>query len=313
MHFIYNDISLQHQTGDHPECLERLTHFANLPQTTLSDAAASLPLVHTKKHIAAVQNAAQQRLPLDPDTLTSEKSYDAAVAAVSAAILASETNGFSLMRPPGHHAYADKASGFCLFNSMAVAAQKQADQGKKVLIFDFDGHFGDGTSDIFYESKNVLYWSIHQTPAFPYKGKVHEIGEGLGKGFNWNIPVSHSCGDDIFLDMMQTFLPLAEAFQPDIVGISAGFDGHHSDPLLQMNLSFNSFYEAGILIQKKFKNVFAVLEGGYSLEYLPSCIECFIAGMNNEKLPHSEPRTFSDPTTLEEYKVTKQELLRSLK
>lgn len=313
MHFIYNDISLQHQTGDHPECLERLAHFKDLPQTILADASAYLPLVHTEKHVTAVQNAAKQQQSIDPDTLMSEKSYEAAVAAVSAAILASETNGFSLMRPPGHHAYADKASGFCLFNSIAVAAQKQVEAGKKVLIFDFDGHLGDGTSDIFHESENVLYWSIHQAPAFPYKGKVHEIGEGRGKGLNWNIPVSHSCGDDIFLDAVQTFLPLAEKFQPDVVGISAGFDGHHSDPLLQMNLSFNSFYEVGILLQKKFKNVFAVLEGGYNLENLPRCIECFVAGINGEALPHSEPRTFSESTILEEYEETKSALLQEIK
>lgn len=312
MQLIYNDISLQHKTGDHPECVDRLAHFNTLTQTELVDASEFLSLVHTEKHIAVVKNAAARSLPIDPDTLTSEKSYEAAVAGVSAAILASETNGFSLMRPPGHHSYADKASGFCLFNSIAVAAQKQANTGKKVLIFDFDGHFGDGTSDIFYESENVLYWSIHQAPAFPYKGKTYEVGEGKGKGFNWNIPLSHSCGDDIFIDAIKSFLPLAEQFQPDIVGISAGFDGHHSDPLLEMNLSFHSFYEAGILLQKKFKNIFAVLEGGYNLEYLPRCIECFVAGMNEENIPHDEPRTFSDLNTVTDYKETKAALLREL-
>ena len=312
MYFIYNDISLQHKTGDHPECAERLADFTQLMQTELVDASPFLSLVHSKKHILAVQNAAEQRLPLDPDTLTSEKSYEAAVAGVSAAILASETNGFSLMRPPGHHSYANKASGFCLFNSMAVAAQKQVDAGKKVLIFDFDGHFGDGTSDIFYESDNVLYWSIHQAPAFPYKGKTYEIGEGKGKGFNWNIPLSHSCGDDIFLKAVNCFLPLVEQFKPDVVGISAGFDGHHSDPLLEMNLSFHSFYEVGILLQEKFKNVFAVLEGGYNLEYLPRCIECFIAGMKNEKMPHDEPRTFSNRETMTDYEETIRTLMNEL-
>ena len=312
MQFIYNDISLQHKTGDHPECAERLADFTQLSQTKLVDASAFLSLVHTEKHISAVQNAVKNRLSLDPDTLTSEKSYEAAVAGVSAAILASETNGFSLMRPPGHHAYADKASGFCLFNSMAVAAQKLANAGKKVLIIDIDGHFGDGTSDIFYKNKNVLYWSIHQAPAFPYKGKNHEIGEDKGKGFNWNIPLSHSSGDDIFIDAIKSFLPLAEQFNPDIVGISAGFDGHHSDPLLQMNLSFHSFYEVGILLQKKFKNIFGVLEGGYSLEYLPRCIESFMAGINEEKMPHEEPRTFSNMETLADYEETKLALMKEL-
>ena len=312
MQFIYNDISLQHKTGDHPECPERLAHFIKTAQTELVDASEFLSLVHTEKHIKAVKSAAESRLPLDPDTLTSEKSYEAAASAVSAAILASETNGFSLMRPPGHHSYADKASGFCLFNSIAVAAQKQAELGKKVLIFDFDGHFGDGTSDIFYDNENVLYWSIHQAPAFPYKGKIYEIGEGKGKGFNWNIPLSHSCGDDIFIDAIKSFLPLVEQFQPDVVGISAGFDGHHSDPLLQMNLSFYGFHEAGMLLQKKFNNIFAVLEGGYNLEYLPRCIECFVAGMNEEKIPHEEPRTFSDLNTVKDYQETKSALLKEL-
>jgi len=312
MQFIYNDISLQHKTDDHPECAERLTHFHKLRQAELVDASRFLSLVHTEKHISAVQNAANEGLSLDPDTLTSEKSYEAAVAGVSAAILASETNGFSLMRPPGHHSYADKASGFCLFNSIAVATQKQVDAGKKVLIFDFDGHFGDGTSDIFYDNENVLYWSIHQAPAFPYKGKTYEIGEGKAKGINWNIPLSHSSGDDIFLDAINSFLPLIDQFQPDVVGISAGFDGHHSDPLLQMNLSFHSFYEVGILLQKKFKNIFAVLEGGYNLEYLPRCIESFMAGINNEKMPHDEPRTFSALETITDYEEAKTALLKEL-
>ena len=312
MQYIYHDISLQHQTGQHPECAARLAHFAHLPQTELPAADSLLSLVHTDRHIRHVKRAAAEGIAIDGDTVTSAKSYEAAVASVGAAVLASEIGGFSLMRPPGHHAYAEKASGFCLFNSIAVAAQNAANKGKKVLLLDFDGHFGDGTSDIFYADKNVLYWSVHQSPAFPFKGAAREIGSGAGRGFNWNVPLPPGSGDDVFLDALRTFLPLAKQFAPDTVGISAGFDAHCSDPLLQLNFSLHAFYEVGLLLRKNFTNIFAVLEGGYNLEYLPRCIKVFKAGIEGLDMPYSEPRTATPQHLTRMYQSTKNDLLQEI-
>ena len=313
MQLIYNDISLKHDTGaHHPECAERLAAFREIPQTDLPDVEHLLALVHTEKHITRVKQAAQNKEEIDGDTIASVESFAAAKAGVSAAVLASATQGFSLMRPPGHHAYAEAATGFCFFNSIAVAAQKLAEEGKKVLIFDFDGHFGDGTSDIFYGSDKVLYWSLHQEGAFPFKGQTHEIGVGKGVGYNWNIPIPRSSGDDVFTDILQTFIPLAKQFAPDVVGISAGFDAHRNDPLLQLGFSINGYYEAGKTLAREFSDIFAVLEGGYNLEFLPHCIRAFHAGIEGRDLALKMPKTTSEPEIIEAYEMNKQSLLQHL-
>lgn len=312
MQYIYNKTCLQHDTGDHPECIARLSRFADLPDTEIPDASGLLRLVHSEEHINKIKTASAAAQSLDADTVTSVGSYEAALATVGAAVLASEQQGFSLMRPPGHHAYRDAATGFCLFNSIAVAAQNLANQGKKVLIFDFDGHFGDGTSDIFYKSNQVLYWSLHQGPAFPYKGLPEEIGRQGGEGYNWNVNLPAGSGDDIFTDVLETFLPLAEQFQPDVVAVSAGFDGHHSDPLLQLNFSVNSYYRVGQILREKFSDLFVVLEGGYNLAYLPHCIEAFTAGVNGEALPFTEEERTSEARVWQSYREDKQKVLNLL-
>lgn len=315
MQFIYNDISLLHDTGEfHPECAARLSAFQNIPQTELPDAEHLLTLVHTEKHIERIKKAAKNNEQIDGDTIASADSFAAAKAGVSAAVLASETQGFSLMRPPGHHAYAELASGFCLFNGIAVAAQKLAEAGKKVLIFDFDGHFGDGTSDIFYESDKVLYWSLHQEAAFPFKGAAHEIGAGKGIGYNWNMPIPRGSGDDVFRDILQTFIPLVKQFAPDVVGISAGFDAHKNDPLLQLSFSINGYYEAGKMLATEFSDVFVVLEGGYNLEFLPHCIRAFHAGIEGRELEMKMkmPETNTEKETYDIYEKNKQLLLGHL-
>ncbi|MBK8969047.1 MAG: hypothetical protein IPM36_20710 [Lewinellaceae bacterium] len=138
-----------------------------------------------------------------------------ATAAVGATVLAMERGDFALVRPPGHHAYRAEAHGFCLFNNIAIAAQKAVDAGKRVLILDFDGHLGDGTMDIFYRSDQVLYWSLHQYPAYPGNGSPIEIGAGAGLGFTINCPLPAGSGDDIFRHAVEYMLPAAgEQFQP---------------------------------------------------------------------------------------------------
>ncbi|NJK83593.1 MAG: histone deacetylase [Saprospiraceae bacterium] len=203
------------------------------------------------------------------DTMTSPHSFLVASAGVGFAMRAMEEKSFAIMRPPGHHAYPDKASGFCLFNAIAVVAQSLVNEGKKVLIFDFDGHLGDGTEAIFYNTDQVLFWSLHQYPAFPGNGYIDEIGIGKGKGYSINVPLPAGSGDDIFLKAVQEFMPIAEQFKPDVVAVSAGFDAHLYDLLLGLRVTGSTYYKIGAMLKERFEHVFALLEGGYNLEYMP--------------------------------------------
>lgn len=181
---------------------------------------------------------------------------------------------------------------------------------------DFDGHFGDGTSEAFYETDKVLYISLHQFPAYPGKGWIDEIGrgkgKGKGKGYNINIPLPPGSGDDLFLKSILDFLPTMEQFKPGIVGVSAGFDGHHSDPFLDLNLTLNSYYKIGKILAENFDRIFAVLEGGYSVDYLPKGVHNFIAGINKQKTKFKEKETVSNQSVKKEYDKRMRELKKIL-
>ncbi len=313
MKLIYHPIFLEHDTGMHPENANRLLSLDSLPETEVPSGEEFLTLVHRPAHIAEVKTACQFSDMLDPDTITSPGSYQAAIHAVGAAILASESGDFALVRPPGHHSYPDRSTGFCLFNNVAIAAQKLVLEGKRVLILDFDGHLGDGTSHIFEKTDEVLYWSLHQFPAFPGMGWVDEIGSEKGKGFTVNVPLPPGSGDDIFIHSLQSTMPIAEQFEPDVVAISAGFDAHELDPLLQLRVTNNSFYKIGAMLRRRFSNIFAVLEGGYNTQELPGCIYNFVAGINGEEMPYKQPHTESSRMIWEEYDLRISEVERVLK
>ena len=294
MQILFNPVFLNHMTdGMHPESVKRLEAFGELPVTHIPTGLEALDLVHDPSYISKVESYCQEEKRLDPDTMTSVGSFEAAIHAVGATVLASEQNDFALVRPPGHHSYRDRGSGFCLFNNIAVAAKHWNQKGKKVLIIDFDGHFGDGTYAIFKDVKDTFYWSIHQYPAFPHQGTSSDIGAGPGTGYSICNPVPPRSGDDIFLDAFYSFLPIVRQFNPDIVGVSAGFDAHMQDLLLDLNVTLSTFYKIGFELSKQFENIFAVLEGGYNVAVLPKCVENFIAGVNQEKMPHQETTTLS--------------------
>src|SRR3989338_6277558 len=168
MEFIYNKIFLKHEKSKHPENPERLAYFdKHLKETKIENGEKYLKLVYNQDYIRLIKEHSEKESYLDADTYTNKYSYEAACYAVGEAILAAKENNFSLARPPGHHAAANKAMGFCLFNNIAIAVKKLVAEGKRVLIIDFDGHHGNGTQDIFYSINKVLYLSMHQFPAYP--------------------------------------------------------------------------------------------------------------------------------------------------
>lgn len=278
MRILFNKKFFDHNNNSLFEGPYRLEKFHDFHVNDDADGEKLITLVHTKNHLEFVKNAC-----LNSDYLAeiylNPASYDAAIAAVGLSVKAAETGNFAVVRPPGHHASCERSSGFCLFNNIAIASQKLVNEGKKVFIFDFDGHHGDGTQSIFYESDKVFYCSLHQMNSFPYTGSPVETGSGIGTGYTLNIPLLPGSDDKVFLQTLDKIIEIARDFGPDVVAVSAGFDGFEEDKLLNLKFTQKAFYECGLKLRKNFQNIFAVLEGGYHSK-VKECIESFISGIN---------------------------------
>ena len=278
MKVLFNKKFLNHNVSSDAEGAYRIAEFPEHFEDVDNNGEEFITLVHTDEYAqfikdACLNNEIAAEVQLTPD------SYEAAISAVGLAVQAARDGDFAVIRPPGHHAGRERAAGFCLFNNIAIASQMLVNEGKKVFIFDFDGHHGDGTQAIFYKTDKVFYASTHQMYAYPNTGFADETGEGQGKGFTLNLPLISGSGDKEFFAALDKAIAAAREFKPDVVGISAGFDAYEKDRILQLKFSLKAFYESGLRLRRAFPNIFAVLEGGYHHE-IKQCVETFVDGVN---------------------------------
>lgn len=304
--FVYDDIFLKHETPQwHPETSERLISILNhLKNSGLWEKLvhikprkadyADIELAHAKSYIEKIRKFGTGYL--DGDTYMSENSLEASLYSAGAVIEAVDRckkgeiyRAFCAVRPPGHHAEADRAMGFCIFNNIAVGARYAQKIGyKKVFIIDFDVHHGNGTQHIFEEDDTIFFFSTHQYPHYPGTGSEHERGKGRGEGYTYNIPMHGGSGDKDYLHIYQDILPqIVKRFEPDIILVSSGYDICIEDPLSAIRISSEGIrgIVRGILSCSKLQTpiselpVILALEGGYDLEALAESVKITIEEM----------------------------------
>lgn len=289
--FLYDDIFLEHETPQwHPESKDRLIAIIKrLKNSSFWDRLIHVGfnnagledtlLVHTPGYIERLK--AFKEGYLDPDTYISERSVDVALFAVGALKKAVELcregvikRVFCAVRPPGHHAEADRAMGFCIFNNVAIASRyAQRLDYRKVFIVDFDVHHGNGTQHIFEEDDTVFYFSTHQYPHYPGTGNVSETGKGRGKGFTRNFPMTAGSGDREYLHIYKDILPeIISKFSPDVILVSAGYDIRSEDPLSSIMISDDGIRGIVRSILSFDLPIIFSLEGGYNLKALADSV-----------------------------------------
>jgi len=310
---IFSPIYYRHNPGrGHPESARRLRaivrelkksrfqgignwQFVEPEKAQLKD----VKLVHGIEYIEFVQDVCRSGgdlLDEEGDTVASPESFDVALYAVGGTLKVVNLvmqkkirNAFALVRPPGHHAGKYYARGFCIFNNIAIATKHLLKKFKlkRVLILDIDSHHGNGTQEIFYETSKVLYISLHEDPReFPRKGFIDEIGEGEGLGYNVNVPLPFRTGDQIYLKAMDEIVtPIMKQYKPQFILVSAGLDGHYTDPVGSLSLSalcYQQVYEtiSNATSEMCEGKLVSVLEGGYSLKFVGKLAMTAIARMS---------------------------------
>ncbi|HYV17176.1 MAG TPA: histone deacetylase [Conexibacter sp.] len=291
--YLHHPLSLAHETGTHPERAARIVAIEAelerhdwLGMTRIEApcvSAETLTAIHPVRHVRAIDElCAAGGGPIDADTVVSPDSYEAALHAAGGAValvdllLSGEAaTGMSALRPPGHHAEPARAMGFCLFDNVAVAARHALDAHglERVLVLDWDVHHGNGTNAIFHATPEVLFVSLHEWPLYPGTGPASDVGSGAGAGYTVNVPLAAGAGDADYLSLLEHVVaPLARAYAPQLILISAGFDAHRDDPLASMRVTEAGFAGMAGVIRELGAElgapVGAVLEGGYDLRAL---------------------------------------------
>ncbi|HEX6116287.1 MAG TPA: histone deacetylase [Solirubrobacterales bacterium] len=318
--YLHHPLSLEHETGSHPENKRRIeaieARLGSLgwlgltPEEAPAASREQIERVHTAEHYDAIKTFCERGGGMiDLDTIASERSFEAALRAAGAAASAAERllagdadYAFCGLRPPGHHAEEATAMGFCLFNSVAVGAAHGIAAGgaDRVLVLDWDVHHGNGTQAIFYDSDEVLYASVHQSPCYPGTGATGERGTGAGEGFTLNMPVPAGAGPDEFLALVQhVVVPVARRYEPTLIMLSAGYDAHRDDPLAQCRLDEGAYADMTASMRDLASElevpVLVLLEGGYDLGALSASVAATLEALGDDRPPREAPREAAGP------------------
>jgi acetoin utilization deacetylase AcuC-like enzyme len=312
--YVHHPSSYEHDTGAHPENASRLeaiegelgaNGWLGLDRREAPAATREQLLrVHSLEHLRAMEGfAVKGGGLLDLDTVVSQWSWEAALHATGGAAWAAEAllgdeDRFAVcaLRPPGHHAERARAMGFCLLNNIAVAAAHaiEACGARRVLILDWDVHHGNGTEAIFAASPDVLYASIHQWPLYPGTGEADYEGEGDGAGFTFNLPVPPGSGNEVFAALIEHVIaPVARAYRPDLVAVSAGFDSHREDPLADCLVDEAGYASMAasvrLLAAELAAPVLVCLEGGYAPAALARSLRATVEALAGDAAPVPAP------------------------